>query len=232
MTMKEPGDKVEIRPAATVIVLRDSDEGLQTLLLRRNSKLAFAGGAWVFPGGRFDEPDYQAANSRNDSDAATHAAAREAREECGLILDPEEFVYYAHWTTPARMPKRFATWFFMCQYADAERVVIDGSEIHDHLWVAPQMALERHADRDIELMPPTFVSLTELSEFKEAKPALAAFAARTPRIYEPRFAENDGVLAALYSGDAGYETSDPSLPGPRHRCLMPGQGAWQYQFSG
>ena len=53
--------------AATVVVLRDGDEGLETLMLRRNSKIAF-GGMWVFPGGRVD-----------DTDRLTAAAARRRR---------------------------------------------------------------------------------------------------------------------------------------------------------
>ena len=44
-------------PAATVILLRDGPDGLETLMLRRNSKLAFVGGMWVFPGGRVDPED-------------------------------------------------------------------------------------------------------------------------------------------------------------------------------
>ena len=43
--------------AATVILLRDGADGLETLMLRRNSKLAFVGGMWVFPGGRVDAQD-------------------------------------------------------------------------------------------------------------------------------------------------------------------------------
>ena len=39
--------------AATVVLLRDGAGGLETLLLRRNSRIAF-GGMWVFPGGRVD----------------------------------------------------------------------------------------------------------------------------------------------------------------------------------
>ena len=42
-----------IRPAATVVVLRDNDEQLEVLLLQR-SRRGFAGGAWVFPGGAVD----------------------------------------------------------------------------------------------------------------------------------------------------------------------------------
>ena len=51
----EPG--TEIIPAATVILLRDGADGVETLVLLRNSKLAFAGGMWVFPGGRVDPGD-------------------------------------------------------------------------------------------------------------------------------------------------------------------------------
>jgi len=42
---------VPLRLAATAVLLRNSDKGIETLLLRRNAKLAFAGGVWVFPGG-------------------------------------------------------------------------------------------------------------------------------------------------------------------------------------
>ena len=45
-------------PAATVVILRDGAHGLEVLLGRRSSKLAFHGGAWVFPGGRIDPEDY------------------------------------------------------------------------------------------------------------------------------------------------------------------------------
>ena len=54
------GDEVpDAVPAATVILLRDGEDGLETLMLRRNSKLAFAGGHWVFPGGRVDADDLE-----------------------------------------------------------------------------------------------------------------------------------------------------------------------------
>ena len=45
-------------PAATVVVLRDAPGGLETLMMRRISKLSFVGGMWVFPGGRVDDDDY------------------------------------------------------------------------------------------------------------------------------------------------------------------------------
>ncbi len=46
------------RHAATVVVLRDhSEHGLQAFLLRRVSSMAFAPGAYVFPGGSVDPRD-------------------------------------------------------------------------------------------------------------------------------------------------------------------------------
>lgn len=45
-------------PAATVVVLRDSSKGIETLLLRRRSDIAFAG-MWVFPGGRIEHGDHE-----------------------------------------------------------------------------------------------------------------------------------------------------------------------------
>ena len=50
----------DIRPAATVVLLRDAPDGLHVLLLRRNSTLGFAAGQWVFPGGRVDDAEIAA----------------------------------------------------------------------------------------------------------------------------------------------------------------------------
>ena len=40
-------------PAATVVLVRDGDGGVEALMLRKNSKITF-GGMWVFPGGKID----------------------------------------------------------------------------------------------------------------------------------------------------------------------------------
>ena len=46
---------VEARLSATVVLVRDTEQGIETLLLRRNPKLKFAAGSWVFPGGAVDQ---------------------------------------------------------------------------------------------------------------------------------------------------------------------------------
>ena len=45
------------RPAATVVLLRDGRDGPEAYLQRRPAGMGFAGGLWVFPGGRVDEAD-------------------------------------------------------------------------------------------------------------------------------------------------------------------------------
>ena len=90
------------RPAATVVVLRDSPTGPEALMVRRHEGNVFMGGAHVFPGGRVDAADHNSGRSWCDGIAhaarqlgdltvpealAYHvAAARELFEEAGVLL--------------------------------------------------------------------------------------------------------------------------------------------------
>ena len=56
-------------PAATVILLRDQESGLEALMVRRSSRLQF-GGMWVFPGGRIDPDDHPAGGAGDELAAA------------------------------------------------------------------------------------------------------------------------------------------------------------------
>lgn len=47
-----------LRPASTVVLLRAGDGGLEVFLVRRHDRVAFMGGAHVFPGGAVDPADY------------------------------------------------------------------------------------------------------------------------------------------------------------------------------
>src|SRR4051812_47078770 len=153
-------------PAATVVLLRDAPDGVEALLLRRDSKLAFAGGMWVFPGGRIDPEDFPSGTHPDDPDAlfvaARTAAVREAKEETDLDVDPEALVWFAHWTPPAGEVRRFATWFFLTG-APEGTVVVDDGEIRDHGWMRPADALARRDAGEIELIPPTWVTLRWLA---------------------------------------------------------------------
>lgn len=73
-------------PAATLIVVRDRADGPPELLMvERAAGMAFAAGAWVFPGGRIDEADRQLAAAIG-GDAGAVAAIRETLEETALPI--------------------------------------------------------------------------------------------------------------------------------------------------
>ncbi len=104
MNMRHPDPStVPVRDAATVMLLRDADRGLEVCMLRRNLNSDFVGGAYVFPGGGVDPGDADAelervTAGRTDADASRLvgaeagglafwvAAIRESFEEAGLLL--------------------------------------------------------------------------------------------------------------------------------------------------
>jgi len=88
-------EPVTPRPAATILLLRDHDAGLEVLMTRRSATASFAPGAYVFPGGTLDDADGSDAaravlRGRADQDAEHRryaaAALREAFEELGVLL--------------------------------------------------------------------------------------------------------------------------------------------------
>jgi 8-oxo-dGTP pyrophosphatase MutT (NUDIX family) len=225
----EPG--TETIPAATVVLLRDGVDGVETLVLLRNSKLAFAGGMWVFPGGRVDPGDRMTAEPPDPVgdvvEAARKAAVREAAEEAGLSVAPETLTVYAHWSPPKIAPKRFATWFFVAPAPPGD-VVVDGGEIHEHAWVRPADGLARRDAGEIELAPPTWVTLHDLAQFTTVDDALAAIGRREPEFFETQIMRIGDAIVAMWHGDAGYESGDPHAAGGRHRLLMSDDG-WSYE---
>ena len=221
---------VKARPASTVVLLRDGDSGLETLLLKRNKALMFAGGLWVFPGGAIDPEDLAAAGG-DEKEASRIAAAREAREESGLQPRMDDMLQLSHWTTPVIEPKRFSTWIYAAPVASDEEVCIDGSEIHDSCWITVKAAVEGHEQGELGMMPPTYLTLCDLARYNTVEQMLAGEKGREPDEVFPVFGEADGEIIVMFRGDAGYDDADGSLPGARHRAVLRGQ-FWQYLHNG
>lgn len=78
---------VELRPAATVILVRESlrGDGAEVLMLERSLDLDFAGGAFVFPGGAVDDGDSFL------NDACAGVTQDEASERLSLQKDGLKF---------------------------------------------------------------------------------------------------------------------------------------------
>lgn len=219
--------ELAIHPAATVVLVRDGDAGLEVLMLQRRRELAFYGGAWVFPGGRVDADDARAAGASDPESVARIAAVRETREEAGLTLTPGALTPFARWVTPPMRTRRFDTWFF-AHPCPSDDIQIDRGEIQAHRFYRPADALGARDAGHIELAPPTFVTLSTLATHRTAAEAFDALTASAVAEFTPRPIEVPGGSVHLYEGDAGYEGRDPSAVGPRHRITAVGD-RWRYE---
>lgn len=211
-------------PAATVVLLRDRADDVEVLMLRKTSKISF-GGMWVFPGGRIDDADFQGTDDLES--AARNAAARETAEEAGITVDAGRFEWFSHWTPPAALGphKRFATWFFAARIDDDQDVCIDEGEITEHAWLSPRHALQRHAAGEIDLAPPTWITLYHLSRYAPTHFILEHFRANEAKVYVTRVGVSaEGHRVSMWRGDAGHGTGDADTKGPRHRLVMAKDG--------
>lgn len=92
--MPDQPQPVPIRPAATILLLRD-EPAFEVLMVKRHHQIDFASGALVFPGGKTHHSDHDMAWERHstgwdaidpDERPLRIAAIREVFEEAGVLL--------------------------------------------------------------------------------------------------------------------------------------------------
>lgn len=219
------GEVPELIPAATVVLGRDAASSLEILMLRRDGNLAFAGGMWVFPGGRVDDADREGVEL---PEAEVRAAVRETREEAGLTIESASLVRLSRWTPPQRpVSRRFSTAFFVAP-APRGAVTIDDGEIREHRWMPPAAVLAEHGAGDIELAPPTFLTLLNLTALSSVDQMLETARRGPVEHFATRIALHDDQVFALYHGDAGYDSGDGLAEGPHHRIHLH-ERPWRYE---
>lgn len=174
-----------VRPAATLLVVRDGPDGIEVAMGKRPPGGPF-GDVWVFPGGAVDPDDRAAAE---DSETAWRLAAlRETWEEVGLALtdpagahipggqgsahnrlasigarfDVERLVYLSNWVTPTFVPKRFDTRFFV---VDADGPLVAGDELIEVGWIAADRAVDLYERDRLPMIFPTVSHLRYVRQF-------------------------------------------------------------------
>lgn len=221
---------VQIKPAATIMLARDTPEGIEVLLLKRNKALNFAAGLWVFPGGKIEQ--HEMAQGENEIEAAKLAAVRETKEEANLDIDIDSLVFFTHWTTPEAEPRRFAAWFFFANVSGQNlEVQIDDSEIKKHVWINPQKALDKVKAGELAMMPPTYISLQRIRKCQTAAQAGTLLAELAPIYIIPVLRLQGKKMVCMYKGDAGYATGNINAEGARHRLvanMMNGDFKFEY----
>ncbi len=193
------GSETVPRLAATVIVLRDGEPGLEVLLVQRNPAARFMGGAWVFPGGAVNPEE-------GAGDAALRAAAlRELQEEAGIALDgPDELVGFSRWITPAEVRIRFDTWFFLARLPAGAEPQVDGQEVVDVRWYAPTQALAAGEQDEILLVFPTVKHLEALAAFGSVSELLDHARSGVVRPVQPRVLGTGEAARIVLPGEPGY----------------------------
>ena len=154
------------RPASTVIVLRVAErgDGIEVLLVRRNDKVAFMAGAYVFPGGRVDAADHVGSAPPESTSrfvdftptqdlAHRRAAVRELAEEASVSISIDDLEPVAHWVTPAIEIRRYDTRFFLARMPAGQEARHDESETTALIWLAPSAALSQSRSGHITLPP-------------------------------------------------------------------------------
>jgi mutator protein MutT len=138
------------RQAATVVLIRPDHH---VFLIRRLRALAF-GGMWAFPGGAF-EP----------GETPEQAAVRELAEETGVTVDPGDLVPWHRWLTPEFEAKRFDTWFYLVRLPAGQEPFLPEAEADQARWLTPAQGTALHLAGELPMLPPTLITLTELSTF-------------------------------------------------------------------
>jgi glyoxylase-like metal-dependent hydrolase (beta-lactamase superfamily II)/8-oxo-dGTP pyrophosphatase MutT (NUDIX family) len=171
------GDKLALRPAATLLLLRDGSSGPEAFLLQRTLSAAFLAGAHVFPGGALDRADGDARVLRrvtgiSDAQASARlgmesgglaywvAAIRECFEESGILLaetedgrapDAARAAALAQYRTPLHGGE-----LAFHEFLEQERLVLRGSALayFGHWITAPGRARRFDTRFFLALAPP------------------------------------------------------------------------------
>lgn len=163
---------VEVRDAATVMLVRDGDAGLEVCMLRRNLNSDFVGGAYVFPGGAVDDADRHenldpVCAGRSDAEASGQlgiergglafwvAAIRESFEEAGVLLAYDSDGKMIRLDEP-EVEERFTRYrhavdhdeMRLVEVCEAEglQLAVDGIYYFSH-WITPEGAPRRYDTR-------------------------------------------------------------------------------------
>jgi 8-oxo-dGTP pyrophosphatase MutT (NUDIX family) len=154
-----PAASIPVRPAATVMLVRDGTSGLEVFMLRRTLSAAFARGQYVFPGGKVDDADHGEAFEPIcdglDDDAASArmglatgglawlvAAVRECFEEAGVLLARRRDEDHVIRFTDAALADRFNA----ARHAihDGRRTLVDLCAEEDLLLLTDRIHLVDH----------------------------------------------------------------------------------------
>lgn len=171
-------------------------------------------GVWVFPGGVVEEAERSGsrrgageslAGDEEVERAHRACAVRELREESGIELSGDaELLPWSRWITPAAVPVRFDTRFYVALAPPHSPPRPDGRETVEARWLAPRSALELHQAGELPLVFPTIKHLESLLPYEGSKEVLAAARERRVEPALPRVVGEGDDRRIVLPGEPGY----------------------------
>ena len=227
-----------MKHACTVIPLRAGQNGLEVLMVRRKGDARFFKGAYVFPGGIVEPTDHsnkycalremfeEVGILLEPRENTTDLDLKSLRKECtqqpakfaeslslfDLPLAESRLKEWSHWITPKQEKWRYDTRFFVCLLTDqeAQMAAADDDEVFSQVFSTPTEFLRRHFEGDIQLPPPTWLTLKELEAFNSS-PEKVLNAFRSMARIEPTILKstNDGCVIVAMPGDRDHQDTPP-----------------------
>lgn len=119
----------------------------------------------------------------------------------GLVPRTDLLALWAHWITPRFEERRYDTQFFLALLPEGQRAQDVSGEADDVGWFRPADALSATDRGEIAMLPPTVVTLAELSEYESANAAFTACAGRTVVAVTPQAVVDGDVVRLVLPGD-------------------------------
>ncbi|QUG99679.1 NUDIX domain-containing protein [Saccharopolyspora erythraea] len=121
----------------------------------------------------------------------------------GLVLRSDLLRPWSNWVTPEAEPRRYDTRFFVAALPDGQRADAATPEASEAYWRTPRAALDDWRQGRCGLLPPTWVTLTEIAECGSVAEALSTERVLTKVV--PKLARRDGRWHVLMPGDPGHD---------------------------
>ena len=124
------------------------------------------------------QADYEEACALRSSCGAEHGWFNRLAGDGGWVLSLSALWRWERWITPAAMPRRFDTRFFVSTLPEGQRCLADSYETTEGIWIEPRDALEANLAGSVPLTPPGLVTLQELLSYPSWRNLRAAAADR------------------------------------------------------
>ncbi len=192
------GEFEGVQQAARICAIREAFEE-SGVLLARPADARGVGASLIGPEVADRLAPLRAAVDRRE------ASFLEMIKDNGLVLALDTLMHFGHWITPAMMPKRFDTHFFLAPAPDEQVASHDGRETTDARWLNPTEALGLAAQEKATIIFPTRMNLEKLKAADTVAAAWNLFSESDVVTVEPRLGKSPEGQACLFiPEEAGY----------------------------